>query len=162
MAKNILIAFYSHSGNTRRIAEVIHSLAGGTLLEIKPQNPYPRAYQAVLDQSKGEIERGYKPPLRAILDSIKAYDTIIIGTPNWYSSIAPPVATFLSAYDFSGKTIAPFCTHGGGGLGHIPEDIAKLCPGATIRTTLGIYGGGGRNIQAEVSAWLDKINILRS
>lgn len=159
MSENNLIAYYSHSGNTRQIAELIHSLAGGTLHDIKPQTPYPRGYQAVLDQSKGEIERGYQPPLRSTLESIEEYDTIIVGTPNWYSTIAPPVATFLSAYDFSGKILAPFCTHGGGKKGHIPEDIATLCPQATILRTLCLYGSGGRNPQGEVSAWQDQLGI---
>jgi len=159
VAANLLIAFYSHSGNTRQIANLIHNEIGGTLYEIKPKDPYPSGYNAVLDRAKGEIDRGYNPPLLSTPDSIEKYDTIFVGTPNWYSTIAPPVATFLSAHDFSGNAILPFCTHGGGERGHIPEDIAKLCPRASILSCLCLYGSGGRKAQAEISAWLDGLRL---
>ena len=159
MTEHILIAYFSRSGNTRKIARLIQQKMGGTLHEIQVKVPYPGAYNAVVDQAKQEIQAGYKPALRSTLDHVEAYDTIFVGSPNWWSTIAPPVATFLSEYDLSGKTIAPFCTHGGGGLGRIGQDIAKLCPQSTILSSFEIYGSGTGNAQAEVSAWLSKVGM---
>ena len=157
MAEHILIVYYSRSGNTRAIANLIHQEVGGTLHEIQPEVPYPSSYNAAVDQAKKEIQAGYRPALQSTLDQVESYDTVFVGSPNWWSTIAPPVATFLSEHDWSGKTIVPFCTHGGGGLGRIGQDIAKLCPQSTILSGLEIYGSGTGNVQAKVSAWLRNI-----
>ena len=159
MAEHTLVAYFSHSGNTRRIAHLIHQEVGGTIHEIQPQVPYPNAYNTVVDQAKQEIRAGHKPALQSTLDHIETYDTVFVGSPNWWSTIAPPVATFLSEYDLSGKTIVPFCTHGGGGLGRIGQDIARLCPQSTVLSCFGVYGSGAGNVQAEVSAWLRKVGV---
>lgn len=159
MAEHILIVYFSHSGNTRKIANLIRQEVGGSLHEILSEVPYPNVYNVVVDQAKKEIKAGYKPPLQSTLDQIEAYDTVFVGSPNWWSTIAPPVVTFLSEYDLSGKTIVPFCTHGGGGLGRISQDIAKLCPQSTILSSFGTYGSGAGNAQAEVSAWLNQVGI---
>jgi flavodoxin len=160
MAEHILVVYFSHSGNTRKIANLIHQEVGGTIHEIQPEAPYPNSYNAVVDQAKKEIQAGYKPALESTLDHAESYDTIFVGSPNWWSTIAPPVATFLSKYDLSGKkTIVPFCTHGGGGLGRIGQDIAKLCPQSTVLNSFEIYGSGGVNAQDRVSAWLRKVGM---
>jgi flavodoxin len=157
VAEHILIVYFSRSGNTRKIADLIHQEVGGTIHEIQPEVPYPSSYDAVVDQAEKEIQAGYKPALQSTLDQIESFDTIFVGSPNWWNTIAPPVATFLSEYDFSGKTIVPFCTHGGGGLGRIGKDIAKLCPQSTILSSFEIYGSGTGKVQAKVSAWLRNI-----
>lgn len=161
MAEHILIAYFSHSGNTQNIATFIHKEVGGTLHEIEPEAPYPHSYNAVVDQARKEIQAGYTPALQSTLDHIESYDTIFVGSPNWWSTIAPPVTTFLSEYDLSGKTIVPFCTHGGGGLGRVERDIAKLCPQSTVLSSLEIYGSGTGNAQARVSAWLRNIGMAQ-
>lgn len=155
----ILVAYFSHSGNTRKIANLIHQAVGGTLYEIQPENPYPRAYNAVVEQAKGEIRAGFHPELHPSLDQISSYDLIFVGSPNWWSTLAPPVASFLSAYDFSEKTILPFCTHGGGGMGRIEQAVRELCPQSTILSSLKIYGSGGLQAKTEVSAWLQRVGI---
>lgn len=158
--QNLIVYYtYSPSGNTRRIAELIRQEVGGTIHEIEPEAPYPRSYDATVDQAKAEIQSGYKPALKSALDSVKAYDTVFVGSPNWWSTIAPPVATFLSEHDLSGKTVVPFCTHGGGGLGRIGSDIATLCPQSTVLSCFGVYGSGGVDAQARVSAWLSQIGM---
>lgn len=159
MAENILIVYFSRSGNTRRMANLIQKEVGGTIHEIRPQVPYPSSYDAVVDQAGEEIQAGYKPKLQSKLDHIESYDTVFVGSPNWWNTIAPPVATFLSECDLSEKTIVPFCTHGGGGLGRIGEDIAELCPQSTILSSFEIYGSGGRDAQARVSAWLRNLGM---
>lgn len=154
MTEPVLIVYFSRSGNTRAIANLIQQEVGGTLHELEIVTAYPPAYNAVVEQAKREIRTGYRPPLRSTLDNIEAYATVFVGTPNWWDTLAPPVATFLSEHDFSGKTVAPFCTHGGGGMGKIPQDLARLCPGATVWSCLAFYGSGGEGARAEVSAWL--------
>jgi len=160
MTEGILIAYFSRSGNTRKIANLIHKEVGGTLHEIRPAMPYPNSYNAVVEQAKEEIRAGYQPPLHTTLDLTLSFNTVFVGSPNWWGTIAPPVASFLSGVYLSGKRIAPFCTHDGGGLGRIESDITKLCPRSTILTSLKIYGSGTGNAQAEVSAWLRRIGIL--
>ena len=157
--ERILIVYYTYSpsGNTRKVASLIQQEVGGTLHQIEPVNPYPRSYDETVDQAKVEIRSGYKPPLKSALDSVEAYDTIFVGSPNWWSTIAPPVATFLSEHDLSGKTVVPFCTHGGGGLGRIGADVAKRCPRSTVLSCFGVYGSGGVDAQSRVSAWLRNI-----
>lgn len=159
MGKNILIAYFSWSGNTRKIAELIHRETGGTIFEIQPEKPYPSSYNATVEQAKKEIQQGYKPPLKTKLDSIELYDTVFIGSPNWWSTIAPPVATFLSEYDFSGKIIVPFCSHGGGGQGRVVRDIVKLCPKSNVLEPFIVHGGGTGDIQSKISEWLRKIGF---
>ncbi|MEJ2735906.1 MAG: flavodoxin [Anaerolineae bacterium] len=103
MAGEALIVYYSRSGNTRRIAMLVHQEMGGTLHEIEPEAPYPRSYDATVDQAKKEIEAGHRPALESTLDSVESYNTIFVGSPNWWSTIAPPVASFLSECDMSEK-----------------------------------------------------------
>ncbi|MBC7321071.1 flavodoxin [bacterium] len=159
MSKNVLIVYFSWSGNTRKIANIIHREIGGTVVEIIPEHSYPNSYNATVEQAKREIQQGYKPPIKTRIDNIDLYDTIFVGSPNWWSTIAPPVATFLSTYDLSGKTIVPFCSHGGGGQGKIVKDIAKLCPRSNVLEPFVIYGGGAGDIQSKISEWLHKIGF---
>jgi flavodoxin len=82
---------------------------------------------------------------------------IFIGYPNWWASIPMPVATFLESYDFSGKTVVPFCSHGGGRLGQSVAAIAKLCPKSTILDALSVHYSGGSSLKSDITDWLKKI-----
>lgn len=155
----ILVAYFSWSGNTREIAQQIHRRVGGDLFEIVPATPYPTDYNACLDQSADELKRQYRPPLKTHVASMKQYDVIFLGYPNWWATIPMPVASFLEEYDFSGKTIVPFCSHGGGRLGQSTSAIAKLCPKATILDALSIHYDGGTTLQNDITTWLRKIGI---
>ncbi len=154
MANKNLIVYFTHSGNTKKIAQIINAATEGTLCEIKPQNPYPQGYKEVVEQAKKEIQAFFLPELQEKPDNISGYDTIFIGTPNWWSTIAPPIASFLSGSDLAGKKILPFCTHGGGGLAKIPQDIAKLCPNSKVLECLEIYGDGGKGAEEKIDNWL--------
>ena len=88
------------------------------------------------------------------------YDTIILGYPNWWASIPMPVATFLEEYDFAGKTILPFCSHGGGRFGQSLTAIAKLAPDAVLADGLAISYSGGSGMPGDVTAWLTEQGIL--
>ena len=154
--KRILTAFYSHSGITKKAAEHINTIVGGEIYEIKEQDPYPRNYNAVVEQAKQEIAKCYQPCLKGSLPNISEYDVIFVGSPNWWSTIAPPLSTFLSSADFTGKTIIPFITHGGGGLNRTVNDIKKLSQGANV------LSGFDANNADRISAWLKTLDIIKS
>ena len=156
MKQNSLIVYYTHSANTRNIAEIINEEVEGTIFEIIPAEPYPQGYDDVVKQAKKEISAGYQPELTSDLD-VKPYDVIFVGTPNWWSTLAPPVAAFLQNHDFAGKTVVPFCTHGGGGMAHIQRDVEKLCAGAKVLPGFDVYGSGGRDAASAVEKWLKQI-----
>lgn len=150
MQKSIVI-FYIWAGHTRKMAEVIAKQTGADLLEIKPKIPYTQDYNAVVSQAKKEIMEGYLPPIEKIDHDLSKYDTIYIGTPIWWGTLAPPLTTFLKEQDFSGKIILPFSTHGGGGKGHSDKDIAQICTGAK---TLNMYTGYEGGTEKEITAWI--------
>ncbi len=150
----ILIAYYSWGGNTKFVAEQIQKATGGTLFEIKPVTSYPKEYKKCTDEAKKQINEGFKPELATKVDTMDQYDIIFIGSPNWWSSLAPPVASFASGYDLSGKTIIPFVTHGGGGLARCESDLRKLCPKSTFRKS-GVFSGNGiRSYRAAIAQWV--------
>lgn len=169
MSKKILVAYYSHSGNTRTIAGLIHKITDSDLFEILPKQPYPENYNQCVEQAKREINSGYKPELQNGVSNIGAYDIVFAGSPNWWSTLAPPVVTFLSSYDFAGKTVIPFCTHGGGGKGRCLADVEKLTPKSNHLEGFVISGNragnsadnsAGNSAQPEIKTWLQKIKII--
>ena len=113
-----------------------------------------------LDQAKKEVNSGFKPALKSKPENLGKYDIIFVGSPCWWYTIAPPVATFLSSYDLSGKTIAPFMTHEGSRMGHSEADIKKLCAGATLLPGLPVRGGSVQEAAPEVAKWLRRIGVI--
>jgi flavodoxin len=95
------------------------------------------------------------------MENIKPYDLVFIGYPVWCSTVPAPVRTFLSEYDFSGKTIVPFCTHEGSGLGRSVTNISKLCPKSTLLDGVAIWGSDVKTAQSKVVEWLQKIKITK-
>lgn len=154
-----LILFFSWSGNTRAIAGRIHQKVGGELVELEPVRPYSTNYNTCLDEAKRDMEQGVRPELKTRIGNMEQYDTVFLGYPNWWATIPAPVATFLEQYDLSGKTILPFCSHGGGRLGQSVTDIIKLAPGATIKEGLSIHYGGGSSLSREIDNWLSKAGL---
>ena len=161
ITKKILVAYFSHSGNTREIANQVHKSVGGDIFEIQAVKPYPNDYDAVVKQAKQELDSDYKPALKTKIENIKSYDLVFIGSPNWWGTIPAPVRTFLSEYDFSEKTIAPFCTHGGSGLGQSVTDISTLCPKSTLLNGVAIWGREVKTAQNKISEWLQKTKITK-
>ncbi|HVN65744.1 MAG TPA: flavodoxin [Methanomicrobiales archaeon] len=160
--KNVsaLTAYFSHSGNTRVIAHQIHENTGGDIFEIVPVDPYPREYDTVVEQARKELDKDEKPRLKTKVGNMGSYNVVFVGYPNWWGTIPRPVATFLSEYDFSGKTIAPFCTHEGSRLGRSVTDIKELCPQSTILEGLAVRGSDVRNAKDEVAGWLREIGMM--
>ena len=159
-SKKILIAYYSKTGNTAVMANQIQTLTGGDLFEITTDHQYPEEYKPTTVQAKEEIANGFKPVLNKKVDNFADYDIIFIGSPCWWSTVAPAVASFLSDYDYSGKTVVPFMTHGGGGFGSTISDIHKLVPTATMLEGKIILGNAINDAYNEVESWLKTIAII--
>lgn len=159
MNKKILIAYFSHSGNTSEIANQIHKSIESNIFEIQSVSPYPSEYNEVVEQAKQELQSGYFPELKTEVEGMESYEVVFIGYPNWWGTIPRPIAAFLSKYDFSGKIIVPFCTHGGSGLARSVTDITKLCPQSTILEGLAVLSRDVKNAQNEISNWLLELGI---
>ena len=157
--RRILVAYFSWSGNTRKIANQIHDVVGGDLFEIVSVEAYPRDYDECVEQAKRELDASSMPKLKSEVEDIGSYDVVIIGYPNWWGTIPRPVASFLSKCDSSRKRIAPFCTHGGDRLGSSVEDIHKICPHAIVSEGLAIRGGDARDMKHSLSEWLRRIGL---
>lgn len=156
---NILIAYFSRTGNTETIANMILDEKGGRIFKIETITPYSDDYNECVDVAKKEQEEDARPELSNYLDSIDEYDTIFLGYPNWWGTMPMAMFTFLERYDFSGKTIIPFCTHGGSALGSSERDIAELCPDANLLQGLAISGGSVGSAKDSVVEWLEGLNI---
>ena len=156
---NLLIAYFSWGGNTRGIAEEIQRQTGADLFEIEMVTPYSTDYNTVLDQAQEAQNNQDRPELSTHVEDMDQYDTILLGYPNWWASIPMPVASFLEEYDFSGKTIVPFCSHGGGRFGQSLTAITKLAPDAVLGEGLAVSYSGGSGLSEDVAAWLAENNI---
>jgi flavodoxin len=146
-------------GNTEVVAKKIQELTGSDMFEIKTVKSYPEDYTETTNVAKKELSNNSRPELTEIVDDMDSYDVIYIGYPNWYGTMPMAVFTFLESYDFSGKTIIPYCTHEGSGLGQSVRDIKKLCPNSRVLDGLAIKGGSVNRNQNDVSAWLHKLGI---
>lgn len=153
-----LVVYYSRTGNTAAVAQAIQNATGGDIFEIKTSdaNHYPDEYRATTDMAQSEIENGNFPDIAAAPDMTE-YDTIFIGSPCWWGTMAGPVHTFLTTVDTSGKTVIPFNTHGGSGAGTVHTDIEKLTPNANHKKGIAIYGSSAKNAGDEIAQWLTEI-----
>ena len=157
--EKVLIAFFSWGGNTKGIANEIQSQTGADIFEIELVNPYSSNYSTVLDEAQRDQNIQARPEIKNKVENMEQYDTIILGYPNWWASIPMPIASFLEEYDFTGKTIIPFCSHGGGRFGQSLTAITKLAPNAVIGEALSIHYSGGSSLSEDVAAWLKSNNI---
>lgn len=171
--KKILVAYFSRAGqnynmgniqkgNTQIIAEQIADQTSGTLFKIQTKNPYPDDYDKCTEVAKKEKEANARPELANRVENIDDYDVIFLGYPIWWADMPMAVYTFLKSYDFSGKTIIPFCTHEGSGLADTKNSISKACPTANVKDGLAIRGKTAQKSPAEakdsVVSWIKKIN----
>ena len=157
--KRILIAYYSRTGNTREVANQIHGIGGGDIFEIQTANPYPDDYEAMVKQAWQEQQSRHKPPLKSKVQDIGSYDVIFIGFPIWGMNLPSPVRSILSEYDLSGKTIVPFCTHGGYGKGQSFDTVKGLVPRSNLVEGFAIEGKKVGTAQSEVKRWLTEIKV---
>src|SRR5690606_7999993 len=145
---------------------------GGELVSLELVTPYPENYQQIVAQVSKENETGFLPPLKTKIDSIQKYDLVFLGFPTWGMQLPPPMKSFLSQYDLSGKTVVPFNTNAGYGIGSSFETVKQLCPDSKVLQGYSTKGGVERDgilyvmegekekeVQAEVQNWLKKIGF---
>ena len=173
MAK-ILIAYFSHAGqnyshgsirnleigNTEVVAKKLHAMIESDLFYIDTVKKYPDDHMKKIAIAKQEYEENARPELTARVKNMDEYETVIVAFPNWWTTMPMALFTFLESYDFSGKVICPLITHGGSGFSNSLNDIARLCPNATIKEGLAINGDDAAKSDKALEKWLKKINIL--
>ncbi len=159
--KKVLVAFFSRSGTTRGVAEMIHTQVGGDMLEIRAADPYPVDDAANRRRVEQEKATGARPLLAMDLENLNDWDVIFVGHPIWQGELPPVLLTFLEKYDFSGKTVIPFCTYGGSGPGETPGEIAKLTPKSGHLEGFGVMTAEAGSAQGKVSEWLKKIGMAQ-
>ena len=157
----VLIAYFSWGGNTKSIAEEIQAQTGADIFEITLVEPYSTDYNTVLDQAQRDQNIQARPEIINRVEHMEEYDTILLGYPNWWASIPMPIASFLEEYDFSGKTIIPFCSHGGGRFGQSLTAIAKIVPDSMMGEGLSIHYSGGSSLSSDVEKWLRVNKIIK-
>jgi len=147
-------------GNTKVVAGMIQEITGGDVFQIDTVKSYPKDYSATTNVAKKELNDNARPELSSHVENMESYNVIFLGYPNWLGTMPMPVFTFLEEYDFSGKTIVPFCTHEGSGMGRSEDDIAKLCPEATLLKGLAIQGSRVSAAKKDVTDWLSNIGMI--
>lgn len=155
--QRVLIAYYSWGGTTRHAAEEIQRCTGGTLLEIKPVTPYPEDYDSCVQKAKEDIKAGLRPEILPANTDVAMYDVVFIGSPNWWSTIAPPVSTFLAQNDLSGKNVAFFQTHGGGGMANCERHARALMPKATFLGSISLRDMQKDSYADAIAAWVKNL-----
>lgn len=134
MDKKILVAYFSASGQTAKLARTIAKVTSGDLFEIKPEQQYTGAdldWNNARSRSSLEMkDKNCRPAIAGSVDNMVQYDTVFVGFPIWWYEAPRIIATFLESYDFSGKTLIPFATSGGSGMGKTDAILQQLCPSA--------------------------------
>ena len=173
MAKT-LIAFFSRAdenyfggamryvkvGNTEIVVNEMKDLIEADTFKIEMKDPYSPVYMTCIDEAKKHKQQNARPELISYPDSIDEYDTIILGYPNYWGTMPMAVFTFLEKYDFSGKTILPFCTNEGSGMGSSESDVKKCAKGADVKRGLPITGSKASDSKPIVEKWLKENGMI--
>jgi flavodoxin len=169
--KKCLIAFFSRAGenyekgsivnlkvgNTKIIASMIQEYLDGDLYEIRPRFSYPGGYAETTEIAKRELLESARPEIAGEACQADNYDVIFLGYPNWWGTMPMAVFTFLESHGLNGKTIIPFCTHEGSGMGRSVEDIKRTCPAADVMDGFAVSGSYAKSAKREVLEWLIKL-----
>ena len=158
-AGNVLIVYFSQTGNTETVANIIHDNVGGDIVKLETTEAYPSDYDELVDYAQQEQQEDARPELSTVIENIEQYDTIFLGYPNWWGDMPMAIYTFLDTYDLSGKTIAPFITHGGSGLSGTPENIQEEELIATVTEGLAIDGDEASDSSEDVVEWLNSLGF---
>lgn len=145
---------YIDKGNTEVIAEYIKEFTGADIFKIEPKEKYPADYNECIAVAKKEVNSNSRPEITEYIDSLDNYDTIYLGYPNWWGDVPMCVYTFLDKYDLSGKTIKPFCTHEGSGLGSTVNKLKSKYPNAIYEKGLEIQGCKVKDSKKQVEEWI--------
>lgn len=171
--KSILIVYLSRTNNTKVVAEIIQKNTGGNIVALELENPYPADYKTTVAQVQKENETGFLPILKTKIESIEKYDLIFIGFPTWGMQLPPPMKSFLKEYDLRGKTIVPFNTNAGYGVGSGFETVKKLANNSKVLKGFSVEGGKERDgilfviegkkekqVEVQIEKWLKELNLL--
>lgn len=169
----ICIVYLSRTKNTKAVAEMIKEQVGGTLVELELVTPYPENYREIVAQVAKENETGFLPPLKTKITDLDQYEVVFIGFPTWGMQLPPPMKSFLHENDLSGKTVIPFNTNAGYGIGSSFETVKELCSECQILEGFSTKGGIERDgilfvmegkkeveVRQEVKKWLEQIVLL--
>lgn len=154
-----LVAYFSWSGNTQQLAEIIAQETGADLFEIATVTPYTDDYDTLLDIAQQEQGEEARPELNARVEDWDSYDTIFLGYPNWWSDAPMAVYTFLESYDFTGKTLIPFNASASGGFGRSLSGIEESAAGATMLEGLDLTEDELADAQNQVTTWLGSLGL---
>jgi flavodoxin len=170
--KKILIVYLSRTNNTKALAQIIQQQVGGVMVALELEHPYPENYQAIVSQVARENETGFLPPLKTKIKDISTYDVIMLGFPTWGMQLPPPMKSFLNQYDLSGKTVIPFNTNAGYGIGSTFQTVKVLAPNSNVLEGFTTKGGIERDgillvmegaketqVKNEVKKWLGKLQL---
>ena len=168
----VLVVFFSHAGdnytvgnikvgNTKKIADIIAEKTGADQFEIVAEKNYDMAYGPLTELAKKEQQNGELPAFKGEVENIDQYQTIFIGGPVWWGTYPQVMFTFFKKYDLNGKTLIPFTTHEGSGLGNCVEDVKAAFPNATVKEGLAIRGKDAQEGKAtkDVEKWLNGLGL---
>lgn len=140
-------------GNTQIAAKQLQELTGADLFKIDPIQPYAKDYNTCIEEAQEDQKRNARPELKTYPKNLDAYDTIYLGYPNYWGTMPMAVFTFLEHFDFAGKTIYPFCTHEGSGMGRSEQDIRRICPKAKVEKGIAIHGSDAKKAKEKLKVW---------
>ncbi|MEA1784674.1 flavodoxin [Arenibacter sp. GZD96] len=173
LEEKVLIVYLSRTNNTKAVAQMIYEHIGGTLVALELESSYPENYKAIVAQVAKENETGYLPPLKTKIQKMDGYKVVFVGFPTWGMQLPPPVKSFLSTYDLSGKKVVPFNSNAGYGLGNSIKTLKEMCPNSTVLTAFSTRGGIERDgvyfvikdekekqVRDEVKRWLSGLGLL--
>lgn len=162
-----LMAFYSRAdenyfggiykyisvGNTEKVAKVIAAFIGADIFKIEQKNPYSKEYKKCIAEAKKDLQNKIYPEVLNLPDNLDEYDEIYLGYPNYWGTMPMAVYTFLRNYDFTEKTIHPFCSHEGSGISGTERDIQREVKGATVAKGLAVFGSSVDNAKQQIENW---------
>ena len=167
LGKKSLVIYFSHTGenymsdgirnidkgNTEVIAEMIKDITKADLFKVEKSIDYPYNYRECVDLASKEKSENARPKLKEYLDNLDKYDTIFVGYPSWCGTMPMVLFSFLENYDLESKTIIPFCTNEGSGMGSSEADLRRICKGAKVLDGLSIRGSEASKSEEIVSKW---------
>lgn len=154
----VLIVYYSRTGNTEELAKIISDKVNGDLFKIETVKEYPSEYQEMTDVAQEEKNNNTRPVIKETR-SVREYDTVFIGCPIWWGTCPMAMFTYIESQDFTGKTIIPFTTSGGSGLGTVEDDIKESSNAKNYLKGFTVSGSNVDNSSDSVTDWLESIGF---
>ena len=149
-------------GNTQYVAYVIQENTGADIFRIEPTVPYPTEHDTLVELAAEEQDNNARPAIKESIENLEQYDTVFVGYPNWWGDMPMILYSFFDQYDFSGKTIIPFNTHGGSGFSNTISNIAALEPNAQVNEDgFSVSRNNVQEAEPDIIAWLHDLGYVR-